>query len=112
MEERLADSPLISDASPTTATITSDCLATATASSIISSADLLSISILVPNTFTFLATKSFVLLKNNQGTLPLKKSGTIALIGPLANNKANMLGTWAVSGNRDLSIPVFDGSVP
>ncbi|MBK7290263.1 MAG: beta-glucosidase BglX [Chitinophagaceae bacterium] len=55
------------------------------------------------------ATKSFVLLKNNQGTLPLKKSGTIALIGPLANNKANMLGTWAVSGNRDLSIPVFDG---
>ncbi|MBP8114067.1 MAG: beta-glucosidase BglX [Chitinophagaceae bacterium] len=55
------------------------------------------------------ATKSFVLLKNNQQALPLKKTGTIALIGPLANNKANMLGTWAVSGNRDLSVPVFDG---
>jgi len=55
------------------------------------------------------ATKSFVLLKNNQQALPLKKTGTIALVGPLANNKANMLGTWAVSGNRDLSIPVFDG---
>lgn len=55
------------------------------------------------------ATKSFVLLKNNQQTLPLKRTGTLALIGPLANNKANMLGTWAVSGNRDLAIPVFDG---
>ncbi len=55
------------------------------------------------------ATRSFVLLKNNNQTLPLKKSGTIALIGPLANNKSNMLGTWAVSGNSSLSIPVFDG---
>lgn len=55
------------------------------------------------------AAHSFVLLKNNQQTLPLKKSGTIALIGPLANDKSNMLGTWAVSGNRDLSIPVLDG---
>ena len=55
------------------------------------------------------ATKSFVLLKNENQTLPLKKSGTIALIGPLANDKNNMLGTWAVSGNRDLSIPVLDG---
>ncbi len=62
------------------------------------------------------AEHSFVLLKNNSlqggagvGTLPLKKSGTIALIGPLANDKSNMLGTWAVSGNSDLSIPVLDG---
>ncbi len=55
------------------------------------------------------AAHSFVLLKNNQQTLPLKKAGTIALIGPLANDKSNMLGTWAVSGNADLSIPVLDG---
>ncbi len=55
------------------------------------------------------AAKSFVLLKNEKQTLPLKKAGSIALIGPLANNKANMLGTWAVSGNRDLAIPVMDG---
>ena len=55
------------------------------------------------------ATKSFVLLKNGNQILPLKKSGSIALIGPLANDKSNMLGTWAVSGNRDLSIPVLDG---
>jgi beta-glucosidase len=52
---------------------------------------------------------SCVLLKNNNQTLPLKKSGTIALIGPLANNKSNMLGTWAVSGDAQLSVPVIDG---
>jgi len=55
------------------------------------------------------ASRSFVLLKNNAQTLPLKKSGSIALIGPLANDKNNMLGTWAVSGNRNLSVPVLDG---
>ena len=53
--------------------------------------------------------RSSVLLKNNNQALPLKKSGTIALIGPLANNKSNMLGTWAVSGDNQLSIPVLDG---
>ncbi|MDB5193488.1 MAG: bglX [Segetibacter sp.] len=52
--------------------------------------------------------RSAVLLKNN-GTLPLKKTGTIALIGPLANDKNNMLGTWAVSGDFQLSVPVLDG---
>jgi beta-glucosidase len=55
------------------------------------------------------AEHSFVLLKNNNHTLPLKKSGTIALIGPLANDKSNMLGTWAVSGNSEFSIPVLEG---
>ena len=43
------------------------------------------------------ATKSFVLLKNANNLLPLKKTGTIALIGPLADNKENMPGTWSVS---------------
>lgn len=52
---------------------------------------------------------SSVLLKNNAQTLPLKKNATIALIGPLANNKSNMLGTWAVSGDAQLSIPVLTG---
>ncbi|RYF79913.1 MAG: beta-glucosidase, partial [Chitinophagaceae bacterium] len=52
---------------------------------------------------------STVLLKNNNQTLPLRKSGTIALIGPLANNRSNMLGTWAVSGDNTTSIPVLDG---
>lgn len=56
-----------------------------------------------------IASRTFVLLKNNNQTLPIKKSGTIALIGPLANDKNNMLGTWAVSGDPQLSIPVFTG---
>ena len=56
-----------------------------------------------------IATKSFVLLKNNNQTLPLKKTGTIALIGPLANDKSNMLGTWAVSGDASFAVSVFDG---
>lgn len=61
------------------------------------------------------AARSYVLLKNarlpgqkNQ-VLPLKKSGTIALIGPLADNKNNMLGTWAPTGDPQLSIPVLEG---
>jgi beta-glucosidase len=56
-----------------------------------------------------IAAHTFVLLKNNNQALPLKKSGTIALIGPLANDKSNMLGTWAVSGDPQMSIPVLDG---
>jgi beta-glucosidase len=55
------------------------------------------------------AVRSTVLLKNNNQTLPLRKSGTIALIGPLANNRSNMLGTWAVSGDASTSVPVLDG---
>lgn len=47
------------------------------------------------------ASESFVLLKNDQQILPLKKTGTIALIGPLANTGANMPGTWSV--NSDLA---------
>ncbi|HVF81795.1 MAG TPA: glycoside hydrolase family 3 N-terminal domain-containing protein, partial [Flavisolibacter sp.] len=55
------------------------------------------------------AQRSAVLLKNDRGTLPLRKTGTIALIGPLANNTSNMLGTWAVSGDASTSIPVLQG---
>jgi len=45
------------------------------------------------------AAESFVLLKNQNNLLPLKKSGTIALIGPLANNRENMCGTWSVAAD-------------
>ncbi len=47
------------------------------------------------------AAKTFVLLKNDNQTLPLKRTGTIALIGPLANTASNMPGTWSV--NADMS---------
>jgi beta-glucosidase len=55
------------------------------------------------------AARTFVLLKNENQVLPLKKSGTIALIGPLANNKNNMLGTWAPTGDPQLSVPILEG---
>ena len=45
------------------------------------------------------ATESFVLLKNQQQLLPLKKQGAIALIGPLADTRENMTGTWSVSAD-------------
>lgn len=45
------------------------------------------------------ATKSFVLLKNDKQLLPLQKKGTVAVIGPLANTRANMVGTWSVSSD-------------
>lgn len=53
--------------------------------------------------------RSVVLIKNEKQLLPLKKSGTIALIGPLANDKNNMPGTWAVSGEGKYSVPILDG---
>ena len=55
------------------------------------------------------ATRSFVLLKKHNNTLPLAKNAKIALVGPLANNKNNMLGTWAPTGNPQLSIPILEG---
>lgn len=56
-----------------------------------------------------IATRSMVLLKNDRQVLPLKKSGTIALVGPLANNHTEMLGTWAVSGDRTKSVTIQEG---
>ncbi len=55
------------------------------------------------------AARSFVLLKNEQDILPLKTSGTIALIGPLADSKRNMLGTWSVSGDWQKAVSVKEG---
>jgi len=56
-----------------------------------------------------MAAHSFVLLKNNDQVLPLKKTGTIALVGPLADNHRNMLGTWSVSGDPSKSVSVREG---
>ncbi len=43
------------------------------------------------------AEKSFVLLKND-GVLPLKPDAEVALIGPLADSAADMLGSWSGKG--------------
>ncbi|MBW8002481.1 MAG: beta-glucosidase BglX [Planctomycetes bacterium] len=57
-----------------------------------------------------LARESFVLLKND-GLLPLKKNKikTIGIIGPLANNKDDMMGTWAGSGDPNDAVTILDG---
>ncbi len=55
------------------------------------------------------AEHSFVLLKNQAETLPLKKSGTIALVGPLADNHSEMLGTWVIAGDPNKSVSVMEG---
>ena len=56
-----------------------------------------------------IAAESFVLLKNQGNVLPLKKSGTIALIGPLADAKENMPGTWSVAANFSKATSVIAG---
>jgi len=53
--------------------------------------------------------ESMVLLKNENNLLPLKKSGTIALVGPLANSAVNMAGTWSVATKQDKSNPLLEG---
>ncbi|MCX6171545.1 MAG: beta-glucosidase BglX [Flavobacterium sp.] len=56
-----------------------------------------------------IASESMVLLKNKNQLLPLKKSGTIALIGPLADAKENMTGTWSLATKQENSISVLAG---
>lgn len=56
-----------------------------------------------------IAEESFVLLKNKNGLLPIRKSGTIALIGPLADAKENMSGTWSVATDMSTPISVLQG---
>lgn len=55
-----------------------------------------------------LATETFVLLENSEGILPLKKQGTIALVGPLANTRANMPGTWSVAATSERYSTLFE----
>jgi beta-glucosidase len=55
------------------------------------------------------AARTFVLLKNENKVLPLKKQGTIALIGPLADAKENMPGTWSVAADFEKAISVRQG---
>jgi beta-glucosidase len=56
-----------------------------------------------------IAAQSFVLLKNKDNVLPIRKSGTIALVGPLADAKENMTGTWSVAARFSESISLREG---
>lgn len=55
------------------------------------------------------AAQTFVLLKNQNHTLPLKKAGTIAVIGPLGNTRTNMPGTWAVNADLENTPSLLEG---
>ena len=55
------------------------------------------------------ARKSMVLLKNEAWTLPLKKQGRIALIGPLGDAKVDMLGSWSAAGVPMQAVTLYQG---
>lgn len=54
-----------------------------------------------------IAAETFVLLKNDGNLLPLKRTGKIALVGPLANTGANMVGTWSVAARLGETKPLL-----
>lgn len=56
-----------------------------------------------------IAAQSMVLLKNDNQVLPLKKQGTVAVIGPLVNNSVNMPGTWSVATKHGSAVTLVDG---
>ena len=62
-----------------------------------------------------IASESFVLLKNQPAktgqapVLPLAKEGTVAVIGPLANTRSNMPGTWSVAARLNDYPSVYEG---
>jgi beta-glucosidase len=57
-----------------------------------------------------IASRSMVLLKNNGETLPLSKAvKSIALIGPLADDQQDMLGSWTGDGNAADAVTLLAG---
>lgn len=56
-----------------------------------------------------IASESFVLLKNDNNTLPLKKGGIIAVVGPLADTRSNMPGTWSITADLSAPATVVEG---
>ena len=57
----------------------------------------------------YISSQSMVLMKNANEVLPLKKTGTVAVIGPLANNPENMPGTWSVAARHSEAISLLRG---
>ena len=55
-----------------------------------------------------LAAQTFVLLKNQNNLLPLSKRSRIALIGPLGNNRRNMIGCWSTSDDSREYLSLFE----
>ncbi|MEP6720565.1 MAG: beta-glucosidase BglX [Variovorax sp.] len=55
------------------------------------------------------ARKSMVLLENRKKTLPISKSATVALVGPLADAPIDMLGSWSAAGDSKASVTLRAG---
>jgi len=58
-----------------------------------------------------MAQESMVLLQNNNDLLPLKKEQTVAVIGPLGDDKASQLGPWAGNGQAKDAVTPLEGIV-
>ena len=56
-----------------------------------------------------MACQSMVLLKNEDRTLPLSDSKRIALVGPFANTRYHLLGSWNMKGDSKEVITVEEG---
>jgi len=55
------------------------------------------------------ARRSIVLLKNEKDLLPLNKKASIAVVGPLADNRRGMLGSWSGRGSEKETVSVLEG---
>jgi beta-glucosidase len=55
------------------------------------------------------AARAMVLLKNDNNELPLHKSGSVAVIGPLGNDQHDMLGPWWGQGRDSDAVSLFKG---
>lgn len=55
------------------------------------------------------AEESIVLLKNDNGVLPLNKNARVALVGPFADSGADMNGNWSAFGRGDEAISIREG---
>lgn len=56
-----------------------------------------------------MAQESMVLLKNDNSLLPLKKGMTMAVIGPMAKDKENLLGSWKAHGRAEDAESIYEG---
>lgn len=56
-----------------------------------------------------LAEESMVLLKNDNSVLPLSLKTNIAIVGPLAKNKKDLLGSWSAHGNAADVVDLYEG---
>lgn len=56
-----------------------------------------------------MAERSIVLLKNDGHLLPLKRPGTLAVIGPLAEDQRDMIGAWSAAGDWHKAVSILQG---